>query len=63
MVPGAAVLQPAQDMFWGDRYGTVQDPFGHVWSVGTHKRDVSPEEMRKAAEEHMKQKMGAPAGK
>ena len=51
---GATLLQPAQDMFWGDRYGTVQDPFGHMWSIATHKRDVSPEEMHAAAVEHMK---------
>ena len=36
------------DMFWGDRYGQLEDPFGHRWSVATHVRDVSPEEMQKA---------------
>jgi PhnB protein len=43
---GAKVTMPAADMFWGDRYGQLEDPFGHRWSVATHMRDVSPEEMR-----------------
>ena len=42
---GAKVTMPVADMFWGDRYGTLEDPFGHRWSVGTHVRDVSPQEM------------------
>ncbi|WP_372528553.1 VOC family protein [Piscinibacter sp.] len=45
---GAKVTMPVADMFWGDRYGQLEDPFGHRWSVGTHTRDVSPEEMRQA---------------
>jgi PhnB protein len=45
---GAKVTMPVADMFWGDRYGTIEDPFGHRWSVATHTRDVSPEEMREA---------------
>jgi len=45
---GAKVTMPVADMFWGDRYGQLEDPCGHRWSVATHKRDVSPEEMRKA---------------
>jgi uncharacterized glyoxalase superfamily protein PhnB len=45
---GATVTMPVQDMFWGDRYGVINDPFGHSWSVATHMRDVTPEEMRKA---------------
>ena len=45
---GATVTMPLQDMFWGDRYGVLKDPFGHSWSVGTHVRDVTPEEMREA---------------
>lgn len=48
---GAKVTMPLEDTFWGDRYGTLEDPFGHHWSVATHIRDVSPEEMEKAAEE------------
>ena len=51
---GAKVTMPIADMFWGDRYGTLEDPFGHKWSVATHKRDVSPEEMQQAM-----QKMGS----
>jgi PhnB protein len=46
---GAKTLMPVQDQFWGDRYGQLADPFGHVWGVATHKEDVSPEEMRKRA--------------
>jgi uncharacterized glyoxalase superfamily protein PhnB len=42
---GAKVTMPAMDMFWGDRYGKVTDPYGHQWSIATHVEDVSPEEM------------------
>ena len=35
-------------MFWGDRYGKLEDPFGHHWSIATHQRDVTPEEMAQA---------------
>lgn len=45
-------MQPA-DMFWGDRFGTVVDPFGHAWSMATHKEDVAPEEMRKRMQQEM----------
>ncbi len=45
---GAKVTMEVQDMFWGDRYGQVEDPFGHRWSVATHVRDVSPAEMEEA---------------
>ena len=45
---GAKVTMPVADMFWGDRYGKLEDPFGHHWSIGTHMREVSPEEMRQA---------------
>ena len=47
---GAKVVMPVKDMFWGDRYGQIEDPFGHRWSVATHDRDLSPEEIKKAAE-------------
>ncbi|MCK6449508.1 MAG: VOC family protein [Alphaproteobacteria bacterium] len=50
---GAKVTMPAMDMFWGDRYGQLVDPFGHKWSVATHVRDVSPEELAKGAAEAM----------
>lgn len=48
---GATVKMPAQDMFWGDRYGVVVDPFGHSWSLATHVNDPTPEEMMKAMNE------------
>jgi PhnB protein len=50
---GAKITMPIDDMFWGDRYGKLEDPFGHHWSVATHIRDASQEEMRQAM-----QKMG-----
>jgi PhnB protein len=46
---GARVIMPVKEMFWGDRYGQIEDPFGHHWSVATHIRDVSPEELERAA--------------
>jgi uncharacterized glyoxalase superfamily protein PhnB len=45
---GARITMPVADMFWGDRYGQLEDPFGHRWSVGTHVRDVTPEEVQQA---------------
>lgn len=48
---GAKLTMPVADMFWGDRYGQLQDPFGHHWSVATHQRDLSPEQIRQAAAE------------
>jgi uncharacterized glyoxalase superfamily protein PhnB len=45
---GAKVTMPVDDMFWGDRYGKLEDPFGHHWSIGTHQRDVTAEEMQQA---------------
>ncbi|HXZ49799.1 MAG TPA: VOC family protein [Usitatibacter sp.] len=45
---GAKAIMPVGDQFWGDRYGVLEDPWGHHWSVATHVRDVSPEEMREA---------------
>jgi uncharacterized glyoxalase superfamily protein PhnB len=48
---GARITMPVADMFWGDRYGQIEDPFGHRWSVATHVRDVSAEEARKAAQQ------------
>jgi uncharacterized glyoxalase superfamily protein PhnB len=46
---GATVHMPIADMFWGDRYGVVVDPFGHHWSIATHKEDVPEQEMMKRA--------------
>jgi PhnB protein len=42
---GATVRMPVTDMFWGDRYGQVEDPFGHLWSLATHTRDLTPEQI------------------
>ena len=47
---GAQVRMPLADMFWGDRYGVLADPFGHAWSMATHKEDLSPEEIGKRAQ-------------
>ena len=47
---GATEQMPVKDMFWGDRYGKLRDPFGHEWSLATHKKDMTPEEIRKAAQ-------------
>lgn len=47
---GAKVVMPVQDMFWGDRYGRVEDPFGFNWQIATHIEDVSPREMAKRAQ-------------
>lgn len=52
---GAKVTMPVADMFWGDRYGKLEDPFGHQWSVATHLRDVSPEEAQEAMNEMARQ--------
>jgi len=50
---GAKELKPLQDQFYGDRSGTVTDPFGHVWTIATHVKDIPPDEMRKLAEAAM----------
>ena len=52
---GAKELRPLTNQFYGDRSGTLQDPFGHVWTIATHVEDIAPEEMRKRAEETVKQ--------
>jgi uncharacterized glyoxalase superfamily protein PhnB len=51
---GAQVIMPPMDMFWGDRFCKVSDPFGHQWSIASHVEDVPPEEMPKRMEEAMK---------
>jgi uncharacterized glyoxalase superfamily protein PhnB len=48
---GATVKMPAQDMFWGDRYGVIEDPFGHQWSFATRLTDLTPDEMARAAKQ------------
>jgi PhnB protein len=55
---GVTVKLELADQFWGDRFGTVADPFGHVWSIATHVEDVPPAEMAERA----KQAMAAMAG-
>jgi len=52
---GATMEMPVSEMFWGDRYGKLVDPFGHKWSIATHTRDMSMEEIEAAQEEFMKQ--------
>lgn len=52
---GATVKMPAQDMFWGDRYGVVVDPFGHNWSLATHQRDLTPEQMAQGMQQAFSQ--------
>ncbi len=46
---GATVKMPLADMFWGDRFGLLEDPFGHSWSIATHQRDMTPKEIQTAA--------------
>jgi uncharacterized glyoxalase superfamily protein PhnB len=50
---GATIESPVQDMFWGDRYGKVRDPFGHLWGIATRVREMSKEEIARAAREWM----------
>jgi PhnB protein len=50
---GGIVVMEVADQFWGDRFGTITDPFGHVWSVATHVEDVPPEEMEERAKAAM----------
>ena len=50
---GCKVIAPLTDMFWGDRFGKLEDPFGNQWSMATHKEDVSPAEMGKRAQAAM----------
>ena len=56
---GARALRPVTDQFYGDRSGTLEDPFGHVWTVATHVEDVPPEEMKRRAEAAMRSTAGA----
>jgi uncharacterized glyoxalase superfamily protein PhnB len=48
---GAKAIMPPADMFWGDRYGLLEDPFGHRWSVATHKRDLTSGQIESAMKE------------
>jgi len=56
---GAKMLRPIKDQFYGDRSGSLLDPFGHMWSVATHVEDVAPEEMRKRMTATMSQAAGS----
>lgn len=56
---GATLDMPPTDMFWGDRYAKLRDPFGHCWSVGTHIEDVGPKAMQRRMAEWMKQMGGS----
>lgn len=58
---GATEQRPVADQFWGDRMGTLVDPFGHQWSLATHVREVPPEEMKQRMDEFSKQKQSEPA--
>ena len=59
---GAKLTMPVTDMFWGDRYGQLEDPFGHRWSIATHVRDVTPAEMQQAMQAmSSRQKQAQPA--
>jgi PhnB protein len=57
---GAKVKMPISDMFWGDRYGIVSDPFGHDWAIATHQKDLTPDQIMTAAKASMS---GPPPGK
>jgi PhnB protein len=54
---GATVTMPVDNMFWGDRFGTVTDPYGHSWSLATHVEDVSPEEIAERGKAAMAEMM------
>ena len=54
LAAGGTELQPLKDAFYGDRSGTLLDPFGHMWTIATHKEDVPPEEMARRAEAEAK---------
>lgn len=56
---GASQSRPVADMFWGDRVGQVADPFGYKWTIASHVKDLTPEQMKKGQEEWLKQMAGA----
>ena len=53
MDAGAALTMPVEDQFWGDRFGSIKDPFGHVWQIATHVEDVPPDQIAERAKEAM----------
>ena len=56
---GATIKAPASDMFWGDRYGVVEDPFGHQWSIATHIKEVTPDDIARGAREMQQNKQSS----
>jgi PhnB protein len=58
---GATGVMPPTDQFWGDRHGQLEDPFGHVWAVATHLRDMTPKEMQKEMQKMFSQQGAAQA--
>jgi PhnB protein len=54
LAAGAKELRPVKDQFYGDRSGSIEDPFGHVWHVSTHKEDVPQDELKRRADEAMR---------
>jgi PhnB protein len=58
---GATQQRALENQFWGDRMGTLQDPFGHQWSLASHVEDVSQEDMQKRMEQFSSQKQPEPA--
>ncbi|CAH0185045.1 hypothetical protein SRABI118_01350 [Massilia sp. Bi118] len=59
---GAKPVMALADMFWGDRYGQVEDPFGHRWSIATHKRDLTMEQMQEGMQQMMQQQPDCAGG-
>ncbi|HYL36563.1 MAG TPA: VOC family protein [Bryobacteraceae bacterium] len=59
---GAKVDAPLENMFWGDRFGKLTDPFGHSWALATHIEDVAPQEMQKRAREATAKRQPQPVG-
>ncbi len=55
LAAGAKEVRPVKDQFYGDRLGTVEDPFGHTWHISTHKEDVPADELKRRAEQAMGQ--------
>lgn len=59
LAAGAEPVMPLADVFWGDRYGEVIDPFGHKWAIATHQRDVTPEQIQAGMQQAMAPQPGA----
>ena len=56
---GGTAIMPVMDMFWGDRYGQLIDPYGHIWSIATRKQDLSHEEIQRAGEAVFREMMSS----